>query len=227
MNRLKLAFFDLDGTLKAIRDPYMYLHEHLGTLTQGQMHLEMWQRGEITYEEWARLDAAQWAGRKVHEVERLLRAIPYVPGAPEVVGRLRASGVRIVLVSTGLDLHGRQVMEDLHCDALFANELGVRDGVLTGEVRVRVDLEGKGEIVRQLQEAWDVPPSACLAVGDGESDIPMFQRAGLSVAIHPASDRVRASAQFVIEKPDLRSLFEVLGLESQFPSLFGTAGYPS
>lgn len=214
MNRLQLAFFDLDGTLKAVRDPYMYLHEHLGTLTQGQAHLEMWLRGEITYEEWARLDAAQWAGRKVREVERLLRAIPYVPGAPEVVRQLRASGVKVVLVSTGLDLHGRQVMEDLCCDALFANELGVRDGVLTGEVRVRVDLESKGEIVRQIQEAWNVPPSACLAVGDGESDIPMFQRAGLSVAVNPASDRVRANAQVIIEEPDLRRLLEVLSPKS-------------
>lgn len=214
MSRLQLAFFDLDGTLKAVRDPYMYLHEHLGTLAQGQAHLEMFLRGEISYEEWACLDVGQWAGKKVSQVQALLRAIPYVPGAPEAVRALRASGVKVVLVSSGLDLHGRQVVEDLRCHALFTNELGVRDGVLTGEVRVQVTLESKGEIVRQVQEAWSVPPSACLAVGDGESDIPMFQRVGLSVAVNPASDRVRASAQIVIEEPDLRHLLTVLGLMS-------------
>jgi phosphoserine phosphatase len=214
MSRFQLAFFDLDGTLKMVRDPYMYLHRHLGTLAQGRVHLEMFRRGEISYKEWAHLDVGQWAGRKVSEVEGLLRAIPYVPGAREVVAALRAGGAKVVIVSSGLDLHGRQVMQDLGCDALFTNELGVRDGTLTGEVRVRLDLDNKGEIVRRLQHEWDVPPSACLAVGDGESDIPMFQRVGLSVAVNPASDQVRAAADIVIEEPDLRALLPVLNARS-------------
>jgi len=210
MSRFQLAFFDLDGTLKMVRDPYMYLHRHLGTLAQGQAHLEMFRRGQITYDEWAHLDVGQWAGRKVSEVEGLLRAIPYVPGAREAVTALRAGGAKVVIVSSGLDLHGRQVVQDLGCDALFTNELRVRDGVLTGEVHVRLDLEGKGEIVRRLQREWGVPPSACLAVGDGESDIPMFQHVGLSVAVNPASDRVRTAADVVIEEPDLRRLVPIL-----------------
>ncbi len=210
MSRFQLAFFDLDGTLKIVRDPYLYLHRHLGTLAQGLAHLEMFSRGQITYDEWAHLDVGQWAGRKVSEVAGLLRAIPYVPGAREVVAALRAGGAKVVIVSSGLDLHGRQAVQELGCDALFTNELGVRDGLLTGEVRVRLDLENKGEIVRRLQREWGIPLSACLAVGDGESDIPMFQHVGLSVAVNPASDEVRAAADIVIEGPDLRGLLPVL-----------------
>jgi len=33
---LRLAIFDLDGTLKEARDPYVYLHSRLGTLAASE-----------------------------------------------------------------------------------------------------------------------------------------------------------------------------------------------
>ena len=59
---LKLAVFDLDGTLKQVPDPYVYLHQHLGTLAAAEAFTARGLSGAIDYEEWLRLDASLWRG---------------------------------------------------------------------------------------------------------------------------------------------------------------------
>ena len=146
---IQLAFFDVDGTLKAERDPYLYLKRQLGTEEQGLESLNMFERGEIDYDEWGQLDAQLWAGQKVTHVTRLLAEIPWMPGAHQVVKTLRRAGVQIALVSTGLDLHVNEVATEIGADFAFANQLCVADGHLTGELRILVPQWSKGEVVER------------------------------------------------------------------------------
>lgn len=90
----RLAFFDVDGTLKTELDPYVYLHRQLGTLEQGLSHVELFERGEIDYEEWGQLDAQLWAGQEAAYVTRLLADIPWMPGAHQVAALLRPRWTR-------------------------------------------------------------------------------------------------------------------------------------
>jgi hydroxymethylpyrimidine pyrophosphatase-like HAD family hydrolase len=46
----------------------------------------------------------------------------------------------------------------------------------------------------------------CLAVGDSDSDVDMFARARIGVAVCPSSERVRGAADIVLEDGDLRGL---------------------
>ena len=46
------------------------------------------------------------------------------------------------------------------------------------------------------------PPSATVAVGDGENDIPLFAVAGVSVAVANAIDAVKARADVVLTEPN-------------------------
>jgi len=57
MCRLRLAVFDLDGTLKQARDPFVYLHQRLGTWEASSL-FQKGLAGELNYEEWLRLDAS-------------------------------------------------------------------------------------------------------------------------------------------------------------------------
>ena len=60
-------------------------------------------------------------------------------------------------------------------------------------------LAHKGEAIKSLSRAMDVPISAILAIGDGTNDIPMLEAAGFSVAMGNGSDAVKASAHAVTE----------------------------
>jgi phosphoserine phosphatase len=175
-SRLRLAFFDLDGTLKQARDPYVYLHQRLGTWEASQAFFGKGLSGELAYDEWLRLDAALWQGVSRARIEELLRQNPYLPGAVETVRTLKRAGVLVALVSTGLDLHARQVQADLGIDYVFANEILFEKGLASGQAVAHLPEGGKGEVVAQLQAELGVRRDECLAVGDGMSDAGMFGR---------------------------------------------------
>jgi phosphoserine phosphatase len=204
--RLRLAIFDLDGTLKQARDPYVYLHERLGTWEASQSFFAKGLAGELDYDEWLRLDAALWKGVSRTEMEALFRQNPYLPGAQATVRALQLAGVKIAVVSTGLHLHAEQVREELALDWICANEIFFKDGRATGEARTRVPEGGKGQLVDQLQAEFGVAPDECLAVGDGVSDAAMFERVWVGIAVNPSSEQVRTAAHLVLETADLGPL---------------------
>jgi phosphoserine phosphatase len=166
--------------------------------------------GELDYDEWLRLDVALWKGVSQTEIEALFRQNPYLPGAQTTVRALQQAGVKIAVVSTGLHLHAEQVREELALDWVCANEILFQDGQATGEARTRVPEDGKGQIVAQLQAEFGIEPGECLAVGDGMSDAAMFERVWVGVAVNPSSEQVRASADLVLEAPDLGPLLSRL-----------------
>jgi phosphoserine phosphatase len=207
---IRLAFLDVDGTLKAERDPYLYLHRQMGTEQQGLESLHMFEQGEIDYDEWGQLDAQLWAGQKAAHVTRLLADIPWTPGAHQVVKRLRQAGTQIALVSTGLDLHVNEVATEIGADFAYANQLCVADGHLTGELRILVPQWGKGDVVEQIMAKTGLSASDCIAVGDGLADMAMFERVGWSVAVAPEDEKARKVASLTLDKPDLTPLAELL-----------------
>lgn len=203
---LRLAIFDLDGTLKQARDPYVYLHERLGTWEASQSFYHKGLAGELAYDEWLRLDVALWKGVPQATIEALLHENPYLPGARETVLALKRAGVRVAVISTGIHLQAEQVKADLGLDRAFANEILFQDGIATGEARCLVPERGKRQIVAQLQAEFGVAMEECLAVGDGTSDADIFGHVRVGVAVNPSSDRVRDAADMVLEGADLQPL---------------------
>jgi phosphoserine phosphatase len=207
---LRLAIFDLDGTLKQARDPYAFLHKRLGTWEASQSFFSRALAGELDYEEWLRLDARLWKGVSRRTLEDLFSQNPYLPGAQDVVCALKGMGVCVALVSTGLRLHAEQVHEDLGLDRIVANEICFQNGRVTGEARAHVPEGGKGQIVARLQGEFGVEPEECLAVGDGMSDVDMYKKVRLGVAVTPSSERVRSAADLILEEADLRPLLTMV-----------------
>jgi len=211
---LKLAVFDLDGTLKQIPDPYIYLHQHLGTLPAAEAFTARGLSGEIDYEEWLRLDAGLWRGTPRSVIERLLRENPYVPGARETVAALKARDVRVAIISSGLLLHAKMVATELGIGPVFGNEIffdgNSADPVVSGRVRAHFAMHEKGLVIERLQAQLDVSPAACLAVGDTTTDIPLFERAAVGVAVNPSKPEVAAAADITLPGLDLRPLLDRL-----------------
>ncbi len=208
---LKLAVFDLDGTLKPRRDPYTYLHENLGVADEARTLTARGLAGELSYEEWLRGDAVLWRGTPRPHLEQLMRALPYTPGARETVAALQSSGVEVVIISAGLLFHAELVARDMDISRYVANEIIFEkngDGipVVTGEVVAAVSIDNKGALLDAIQQELGLGPEVTLAVGDMRSDIPLFERAAVSVAVQPHSDAVAEAADIVLPQADLRPL---------------------
>jgi phosphoserine phosphatase len=209
---LKLAVFDLDGTLKEVRDPYAYLHRRLGVADEGLALIAQGMAGELSYEDWLRMDAELWRGTLQADLEGYLREIRYLPGARETVAALKARGVEVAIISAGLLFHSQLVAAELGIERYFGNEIYFVDEGLgpavSGEVRAHVPLGGKGEVMARLQEELGVTPAESLSVGDTRDDIPVFRCAAVSVAVDPDRPEVAVAADIVLSRPDLRSLLE-------------------
>lgn len=207
---LRLAVFDLDGTLKEASSPWMYLHKALGLEEEAEQYRARFLAKEIDYLEWARLDAALWKGIELSKVEAIFRTSPYRPGVYALFDFLRRNQVRTAIISTGLNVHARQVAEELGVWRVIANELIVQDGRLTGEAIVHVMEHTKGQLMAQLLEETGVRKEECLAVGDGPADVDLFAQAGLAIAICPRDDRVRQAAHYIIDDGDLSCIIPLV-----------------
>ncbi len=213
---IRLAVFDLDGTLKRVRDPYVFVHKRLGTLEASKVITKLGMSGRLPYEEWLRLDVNLWRGVPKERLESIFRESPYMPGAREVVSALKEAGVTVAIVSSGLLLHAQQVAADLEIPIAIGNEIGftLENGrwVVSGEVRAWCPYAGKGAVVASLQARLGISPQETLAVGDSRGDIPMFRRARVSVAVSPQHEEVAREATWVISEP---SLFPLLARLSE------------
>jgi phosphoserine phosphatase len=208
--QLRLAVFDLDGTLKEASSPWMYLHHALGTEEKAEKYRQQFYAGQITYLDWARLDSALWKGVELARVEAIFRDSVYRPGVHELFQFLQRHGVLTAIISTGLGVQARQVAAELGVWRTIANELVIQDGRLAGETVVNVEEHTKGQLMAQLHQEAGVRSEECLAVGDGTADIDLFAQAGLAIAVCPRHDRVRQAAHHVIEDGDLSRIIPLL-----------------
>jgi len=194
----RAALFDLDGTLTTVHSIWQHLHESLGIWdTEAHRHQEAFERGEIGYEEFCRRDAAHWKGMAEKDLRVVSDKIPYRPGARECIAALRAAGLVIGVVSTGLTLLAERVHRELDLAFTIANRLVTRRGKVTGEVKVNVEFAGKGEAVDLFCGQFGVDYREVMTVGDSEGDISMFARSGFSIAVNPREDRTAGAASVV------------------------------
>ncbi len=209
--RLKLALFDLDGTLTVEKSAWEYIHRRLEVWTgKAERFQEAFLRGEITYDEFCRLDAGVWKGLKVTEIRRILREIPFHPGIEELVGYLRVKKVRLGIISSGLSVLSNWVKEKFEFDYAVANDLGTNDGILTGDINIHVHYDQKAEWVEDARRKFRAEKEEVLAIGDSSGDIPMFQMCGLSIAFNCHSPQLQSIATICSPSKNLRDLIPIL-----------------
>ena len=209
--KFKLALFDLDGTLTKEKSAWEYIHRRLGVWNgYAEKFQESFVRGEISYDEFCRRDAAIWKGMKVSKVRRILNEIPFQPGVEEVIVFLKGKRVKLGMISSGLSLLADEVREKFGFDYAVANDLVAEDGVLTGDIKINVHYDQKAEWVEEARQRFNVQREEILAVGDSTGDIPMFRMCGFSVAFNCFSPKLESIATLCIRSQDLRDLIPLL-----------------
>jgi len=206
MRKLRLVVFDVDGTLIKVESSWQHLHEQLGTWDRGRKYAEQFFQGLITYEDWATLDASLWRDLPLERVLRIANDIPYTDGARDTITTLRRRGLVVVLLSAGLSIVTDRIRREIGVDDSLANELVVKEGFLTGEVKVNVSFHNKDEVLDGILKKFGVTPDVCAAVGDDETLIPLFEKVGLRIAFNPRKKVVEKHADVVVKGNDLRQV---------------------
>jgi DNA (cytosine-5)-methyltransferase 1 len=202
-SQLKLAVFDLDGTLIRPRSSWKYLHEKLGTWEMARANAELFYDKKITWEEWANRDAKLWKGTATDEVERIARKCPITRGARETICRLGERDFAMAIISGGLSFFAERVGQELKIQNVFANKLSSKDGILTGEVVNLVTQTNKCELLSLLLERLGLSLRQTVAIGDDFTMIPMFKIVGQSIAFNPFDLDVSKSACITVNSPSL------------------------
>ncbi len=173
---------DVCGVLTSHKSVWQFIHEELGLWERTAFRFqEEFHAGTITYREFCELDAALWEGRQVAELTGIVARLPYREGIAELFRTARELNLKTALISTGLTLLTDRIAADFSVDYVAANRLIIKDGIFTGGVEVVVPHDGKGRELIRFARRTGIDPSEVIAVGDGSSDIPMFQKAGYAV----------------------------------------------
>lgn len=210
----RLVCFDMDSTLiqTEVIDDLAYragVGEKVSAITESAM------RGEIDFKESFIQRVALLKGLDESVMKEIAENLPLTEGAERLFKTLKQYGYKTAILSGGFNYFGNYLKNKLGVDYVFANELEIIDGKLTGKhLNEIVDGKRKAELLKLLAFKEDIHLEQVIAVGDGSNDLPMLQLAGLGIAFH-AKPKVKESAKNAISNIGLDALLYLLGFRDR------------
>lgn len=210
----RLVCFDMDSTLieAEVIDELAIaagVGEQVIAITEAAM------RGELDFKESFARRLALLKGLDESVLAEIAERLPVTEGAERLISTLRKLGYKTAILSGGFNYFGRYLQNKLGIDYVYANELEVADGKVTGNVSgVVVDGARKAELLRELAAKENLSLEQVIAVGDGANDLPMLSVAGLGIAFR-AKPLVKASAKQSISNLGLDSILYLIGFRDR------------
>lgn len=208
----RLICFDMDSTLIET-EVIDELAERAGVGEQVREITARAMRGEIAFRESFMQRVALLKGLDVNVMEDIAHHLPITEGLERMMTVLKRVGYKTAILSGGFTYFGNYLRQKYGFDYVYANELEIEDGRLTGRsLGEVVDGRRKAELLRLLCQFEEINIAQSVAVGDGANDLPMLSLAGLGIAFH-AKPKVKATAQQSISTIGLDGILYFLGLK--------------
>jgi len=206
----RLICFDMDSTL--IKTEVIdELADRAGVGEQVRAITEAAMRGEIDFSESFEQRIALLKGLDESVMREVAENLPIMDGAKRLMSILKKCGFKIAILSGGFTYFGNQLKKLFDVDYVYANELEIVDGKLTGRhLGDIVDGKRKAELLKLIAQVEKIDLEQVIAVGDGANDLPMLNLAGLGIAFH-AKPKVKANAQQSISTIGLDGVLYFLG----------------
>ena len=212
MPKIKLVVFDMDGTIIEPRSSWAMIHDYFGT--DNSEMLQMYINHKISDSEFVKADIKLWNSRSEVPVNEqyinsiLDRAKPR-EGAGELIASLHEVNIKTVILSGGIQYLADKWAKAWDMSGAFANELiDDADGNLTANINASG--HNKGPLMEKIVKDFGLTNSEVAAVGDTMVDLPMFEIAGLSIAVNTNDERVISKSKYHLKEGSMKQLADVI-----------------
>ena len=206
----QLVVFDMDSTL-IDAEVIDELAVEAGVGGQVAAITEAAMRGEVDFKQSFVQRVALLEGLSEGVLQTVAKRLRLNDGAEYLLKSLNQLGFKTAIVSGGFTFFARHLQKQLGVDYVYANELDVVKGVVTGNVVGEIiDGQRKAEILVEIANKLGLSLEQVIAVGDGANDLAMLNIAGLGIAFR-AKPLVKASAKQAISNVGLDGILYLLG----------------
>ena len=211
----RLICFDMDSTLIET-EVIDELAMRAGVGDQVKAITERAMRGEIDFKESFKERVALLKGLDESVMKDIAENLPITEGVERLMYVLKRYGYKIAILSGGFTYFGNYLKDKFGIDYVYANQLEIVDGKLTGRyLGDIVDGKRKAELLQLIAQVEKVDIAQTIAVGDGANDLPMLSVAGLGIAFH-AKPKVVANARQSINTIGLDGVLYFLGFKDSY-----------
>lgn len=206
----QLVVFDMDSTL-IDAEVIDELAKEAGVGEQVAAITEAAMQGELDFKQSFAQRMALLKGLDVNVLQSVAERLQLNEGAEHLLKTLKRLGFKTAIVSGGFTYFGHYLQRILGVDYVYANELDIEDGLVTGKVKGDIiDGQRKADLLCELADREGLVLQQVIAVGDGANDLPMLNIAGLGIAFR-AKPLVKASAKQSISNLGLDGILYLLG----------------
>lgn len=213
LSDFRLLVMDMDSTLITMETidelaDMVSLKAEVATITAQAM------RGEIDYNESLRRRLALLKGLDESALQRVYdERLKFSPGAERMLEKVRAAGIKTLLVSGGFTYMTDRLKPRIRLDYTHSNQLEIINGRLTGAVIGDiVNADVKRTTLLQVAKELGASREQIAGVGDGANDLKFLAECGVSFA-YRAKPVVREQTTYAINHSGLDAMLCLLSAE--------------
>ena len=208
----KLFVFDMDSTLIG-QEVIDQIADIAGVFAEVAAITATAMEGKMDFSQSIKQRVALLKDTSIESLDKVIKGLSFNPGVLETIAQIKKAGHKVAVVSGGFTNVITMPLKDLKIDHIFANELEVSEGRLTGNLLGEImDASGKAKALRIAAEAEGIPLHNVVVIGDGANDLEMMAIAGHSFAYN-AKQLVRERAETTISHPDMRAILLFVGVK--------------
>ena len=192
-----LHVFDMDGTL-LIGSACLEISRSIGFFDENLAIQETWEQGKLSDNAYWEQCLPLWDGLTDAQIDNAFAAAPWLDGVESVLGDIRSRNEHSIVISQSPQFFVER-MTAWGLGAAFGAE--VSPGSLEGAER-KVTREDKLKITIKRLRELGLADDNCIAYGDSDSDLALFEHLTLTVAVN-ANDRIRKLASVVYDGSDI------------------------
>ena len=192
-----LHVFDMDGTL-LVGSACLEISRSVGFLNENLAIQDAWERGKLKDNEYWEQCLPLWDGLTDAQIDEAFASAPWLDGVESVLGDIRSRNEHSAVISQS----PRFFVERLAAWGLstaFGAE--VSPGNKEGAEQM-VSSADKLKFTHNLLRELDLANHDCIAYGDSDSDLALFESLSYTVAVN-ANDRIRKLASVTYDGSDL------------------------
>ena len=210
MIKLKLVCFDLDDTL--IREIHSVMLPCIlnGKEKEHSLIQQQEEEGILDYISADYHRAELLLGLEERKIaESFLKIAKPLRNIKSVIEALHERNINCIVITVGPKQVAKVAADIWGFDYYYGSDYEVVEGIFTGKILNYISAEQKISCLQDFCKNNNIKPEECIAVGDGSTDIPMFDYCGKSIAIN-SSQNVRKRAKCSVDTDDLEDILKYI-----------------